>query len=88
MQQSTFHALTVGWDHALVETLCDRIAAHGEVRFSHLLHPRYVRTECSDLVQRSDIHFFREHLDQQSTAADAQISWPHWSSQTYRRYTT
>ena len=45
----------------------------GEIRFSHVMHPRYVQAEWADLSRRADIHFFRDHLRQRMPAPDLQL---------------
>ena len=73
IREPAFRIATVGWDHALVEGLLDAVAAKGEIRFSHVMHPRYVQAEWVDLSRRADIHFFRDHLRQQMPAPDLQL---------------
>ena len=72
-QQSEFHIMTVGWEQTLVERLCDVVAARSAARFSHVMHPCYVRRDSPDLARRPDIHFFRDHLRQQIGAADTEL---------------
>lgn len=72
-QQAVFRIATVGWDHALVDGLLDAVAASCDIRFLHVMHPRYVRAEWTDLASRADVHFFREHLRQQMPDADLQL---------------
>lgn len=72
-ESRAFHIVTVGWERSLVEGLCDGIAAKSNLRFSHIVHPRYTAREFPDLGRRPDIHFFREHLRQQMPEADPQL---------------
>ena len=72
-QQPAFHMVTVGWDLSLVEGLCDSIAARSQARFSHVMHPRYIKSEWPDLSRRSDVYFFRDHLRQRMPDPDPQL---------------
>jgi hypothetical protein len=71
--QPEFHVVTVGWDRSLVEGLCDRVSARSQIRFSHVMHPRYVRSESPDLASRRGIHFFRDQLREQVTDPDPRL---------------
>ena len=68
-----FHITTVGWDHTLVEGLCDRIAERSANRFSHIMHPRYMRSEWHGRLDRPDVYFLREDVRQPMPEADREL---------------
>jgi len=71
--RTSFHVLTVGWEYPQVEELWDRIANRSGDRFSHILHPRYLREERPDSPPRSDLHFLRHELRHPMPAADGAL---------------
>jgi hypothetical protein len=71
--QSSFHIVTVGWEYPLVQALWDRIARKSGVRFSHILHPRYVTAQRPDFPRREDIHLLRDDVRDPMPAPDREL---------------
>ena len=68
-----FHVLVVGRDYSQVADLFDRIARRSGYRFSHILHPRYIRDSRVDSPPREDLHFLRNVLHESMPAPDTTL---------------
>lgn len=68
-----FRLVTVGWIEGLIEDLWDPIAARGNERISHILHPSYTSAQRENRRSRPDVYFFRDDLRQRMPAADHQL---------------
>jgi hypothetical protein len=64
---------TVGASLRLVRNLWGRIAAAGNFRASHIVHPTYDRNEWARLGGPADCHFFREDLRLAMPEADPDL---------------
>ena len=72
-EDTFFNIVTVGWIPALIEDVCDTAAAEGKMRFSHILHPRYVPRDFASESQREDYLFFRRSLHDPMPPADREL---------------
>ena len=72
-QNAGFHVATVGWNHRLVDELCNAIGAKSRIRFSHIVHPRYVMGDWPEHLPQEGIHFFRHDLRQQMPTPDHEL---------------
>ncbi len=69
----TMHVLTIGWERILVEQLWNAIANRSKDRFSHLLHPRHLRSEWGSNSPESAIHFVRDPMEHSLPRPDRQL---------------
>ena len=65
-----FHILIVGSNPLLVRNLWDRVAARGDFRISHLVHPSYDCRTWPQNLRANDVHFFREDIRTPNPPAD------------------
>jgi hypothetical protein len=72
-ESHTFHFVTVGTSLRLVRNLWDRIAARGEFKASHIVHPTYDRRSWVESRGTGDCYFFREDLRTELPPADAEL---------------
>lgn len=61
-KNTTFHALTVGWNSLLIEDLWNRIAAKSDYHFSHVVHPSSTAREWPHHLPQAGVYFFRDQL--------------------------
>jgi hypothetical protein len=54
-----FHVLTVGWGRQQVDSLWNAIAARSTDRFSHILHPRFTRSDYAS-PPAAGLHFLHD----------------------------
>jgi hypothetical protein len=59
---NSFHFVTVGTSPVLVRNLWDRIAARGNYRISHIVHPSFDRRSWGDGLKTRDKYFVREDI--------------------------
>jgi hypothetical protein len=64
------HFLTVGAPQLLVESLWQRIAEAGGLRFSHLVHPALTADSWSGPPPGENVHFLNDHVNPPMPAAD------------------
>lgn len=72
-KQETFHIITLGWEYNLIEKLLKRVEAKNKIRFSHIVHPKYIKDEWPNYSNRSDIYYFRDELKQCMPKYDLQL---------------
>jgi hypothetical protein len=72
-QMKSFHVLTIGSNPLLIRNLWDRVAARGEFRISHLVHPCYDRSNWPQNVSANDVHFFRNNMRSPNPPADLEF---------------
>jgi len=59
---SNLHFVTVGTSARIVHSLWNRIAARGDFKASHIVHPTYDRRSWTDNQSADNCHFFRHDL--------------------------
>jgi hypothetical protein len=65
------HILTVGSNPLLVRILWNRIAARGDFRMSHLVHPSFDQRTWPRDLRANDVHFFRDDIRSPLPPADS-----------------
>jgi hypothetical protein len=72
-QADSFHFVTVGTTPALVSALWSRIAAKGNYRISHIIHPSFDRKSWAEGASAKNIHFLCEDLPTPMPVADRDL---------------